>query len=41
VPSVVSGDLEEIVDLNTSFENTWFVLSAPSSKVLKKSTLGR
>jgi hypothetical protein len=22
-------------------ENTWFLLSAPSSKALKKSTLGR
>jgi hypothetical protein len=39
--SKVSGDLEEIVDLNASFENTWFTLSAPSSKALKKSTLGR
>jgi hypothetical protein len=29
------------IDLNASFENTWFVLSAPSSKALKKSTLGR
>jgi hypothetical protein len=29
------------VDLNASFENTWFALSAPSSKALKKSTLGR
>jgi hypothetical protein len=29
-------------DLNApSFENTWFPLSAPSSKALKKSTLGR
>jgi hypothetical protein len=28
-------------DLNASFENTWFLLSAPSSKALKKSTLGR
>jgi hypothetical protein len=25
----------------SSFENTWFSLSAPSSKALKKSTLGR
>jgi hypothetical protein len=24
-----------------SFENTWFLPSAPNSKVLKKSTLGR
>jgi hypothetical protein len=29
------------IDLNASFEITWFPLSAPSSKVLKKSTLGR
>jgi hypothetical protein len=29
------------IDLNASFENTWFALSAPSSKALKKSTLGR
>jgi hypothetical protein len=29
------------IDLNVSFENTWFPLSAPSSKALKKSTLGR
>jgi hypothetical protein len=29
------------VDLNASFENTWFPLSAPTSKVSKKSTLGR
>jgi hypothetical protein len=29
------------IDLNASFENTWFPLSAPSSKALKKSTLGR
>jgi hypothetical protein len=28
-------------DLNASFENTWFSLSAPSSKAIKKSTLGR
>jgi hypothetical protein len=41
VPSVVSGDLEETVDLNDSFDNTWFALSAPSLKTLKKSTLGR
>jgi hypothetical protein len=38
---VVSGDLEETFDLNASFENTWFAFSAPSSKALKKSTLGR
>jgi hypothetical protein len=38
---VVSGALEEIVDLNTSFDITWFPLSAPSSKALKKSTFGR
>jgi hypothetical protein len=30
-----------IVDLKASFEITWFALSAPSSKALKKSTLGR
>jgi hypothetical protein len=30
-----------VVDLNASFDNTWFALSAPSSKALKKSTLGR
>jgi hypothetical protein len=29
------------IDLNASFENTWFPLSAPSSKALKKCTLGR
>jgi hypothetical protein len=29
------------IDLNASFENTWFALYAPSSKALKKSTLGR
>jgi hypothetical protein len=29
------------VDLNASFENTWFAFSAPSLKALKKSTLGR
>jgi hypothetical protein len=29
------------IDLNALFENTWFPLSAPSSKALKKSTLGR
>jgi hypothetical protein len=30
------------IDLNApSFENTWFPLSAPSSKALKKITLGR
>jgi hypothetical protein len=30
------------IDLNASLlENTWFSLSAPSSKALKKSTLGR
>jgi hypothetical protein len=29
------------IDLNASFENTWFTLSAPSSKALKKSNLGR
>jgi hypothetical protein len=29
------------VDLNASFNITWFALSAPSSKALKKSTLGR
>jgi hypothetical protein len=41
VPSVVSGDPEETVDLDASFENTWFHLSTPSSKALKKNTLGR
>jgi trehalose-6-phosphatase len=41
VPTVVSGALEEIVDLNASFDNTLFVISTPSSKALKKSTLGR
>jgi hypothetical protein len=30
-----------IVDLNASFDITLFALSAPSSKALKKSTLGR
>jgi hypothetical protein len=30
------------IDLDaSSLENTWFSLSAPSSKALKKSTLGR
>jgi hypothetical protein len=29
------------IDLNTSFDITWFALSAPSSKALKKSTLER
>jgi hypothetical protein len=30
------------IDLDAPlFENTWFSLSAPSSKTLKKSTLGR
>jgi hypothetical protein len=29
------------VDLNASFDITWFALVAPSSTVLKKSTLGR
>jgi hypothetical protein len=30
------------IELDTLlFENTWFSLSAPSSKALKKSTLGR
>jgi hypothetical protein len=29
------------VDLNASFDITRFTLSAPSSKALKKSTLGR
>jgi hypothetical protein len=30
------------IDLNASlFENTWFLLSAPSSKALKKSTFER
>jgi hypothetical protein len=29
------------IDLNASFDITWFALSAPSSKALKKSTLGR
>jgi hypothetical protein len=41
VTSVVSGALEETIDLNASFDITWFALSAPSSKALKKSTLGR
>jgi hypothetical protein len=42
VPIVTSGVFEETIDLNApSFENTWFPLSAPSSKALKKSTLGR
>jgi hypothetical protein len=41
VPSVVSGAPEETIHLNASFENTCFPLSAPSSKALKKSTLGR
>jgi hypothetical protein len=30
-----------VMDLNVSFDITWFPLSAPSSKALKKSTLGR
>jgi hypothetical protein len=30
-----------VVDLNASFDITWFALSAPSSKALKKNTLGR
>jgi hypothetical protein len=29
------------IDLNASSDITWFALSAPSSKALKKSTLGR
>jgi hypothetical protein len=30
------------IDLNaSSLKNTWFLLSAPSSKALKKSTIGR
>jgi hypothetical protein len=29
------------IDLNASFKNTWFPLSAPSSKALKQNTLGR
>jgi hypothetical protein len=29
------------IDLNSSVKNTWFPLSAPSTKALKKSTLGR
>jgi hypothetical protein len=29
------------IDLNTSFDITWFALSAPSLKALKKSTVGR
>jgi hypothetical protein len=30
------------IDLDvSSIENTWFLLSVPSSKALKKSTLGR
>jgi hypothetical protein len=29
------------IDLNASFDNTWFAIFAPSSKALKKSTLGR
>jgi hypothetical protein len=29
------------IDLNASFHITWFALSAPSWKALKKSTLGR
>jgi hypothetical protein len=28
------------IDLNALFENTWFPLSAPSSKALKKALLG-
>jgi hypothetical protein len=28
------------MDLNASFDNTWFPLSEPSSKAVKKSTLG-
>jgi hypothetical protein len=36
VLSVVSGALEETVDLNASFDITWFPLSTPSSKALKK-----
>jgi hypothetical protein len=29
------------MDLNASFDISWFALSAPSSKALKKSSLGR
>jgi hypothetical protein len=29
------------IDLDASFENTWFPLFSPSSKALNKSTLGR
>jgi hypothetical protein len=29
------------IDPNASFDITWFAFSAPSSKALKKSTLGR
>jgi hypothetical protein len=34
-------DKTSAVDPNASFIITWFALSAPSSKALKKSTLGR
>jgi hypothetical protein len=35
-------DKTSAIDLNaSSLDNTWFALSAPSSKALKKSSLGR
>jgi hypothetical protein len=33
-------EMTSAIDLNASFENTWFPLSAPSSKALKKTLLG-
>jgi hypothetical protein len=42
VPIVTSCVFEKAIDLDaSSLENTWFLLSAPSSKALKKSTFGR
>jgi hypothetical protein len=42
VPIVTSCVFEEAIDLDvSSFENIWFLLSAPSWKALKKSTLRR
>jgi hypothetical protein len=42
VPIVTSCIFQEAIDLDAfSLENTWFLLSAPSPKALKKSTLRR
>jgi hypothetical protein len=41
VPIVTSSVFEETIDFDaSSLENTWFLLSAPSSKALKKALLG-